>query len=146
MKHVLLLFASLILITNSFSQDFFNTDYNERKKYIILTNPTVRNLQTIRYLNNAKLLDINNRKTKFVGVYFTGQKYDFSLTKQYIEEQKLENFFLHEIHGELNENNLFATNDCSKELKKVFENSVGVFFLEALIFLPGFMVKIIRFL
>jgi putative glutamine amidotransferase len=128
MKYTLILFASIILITNSYSQDFFDTDFNTRKKYILLTNPTVRNLQTTRYLKDAKLLDINNRKTKFVGVYYAGQKYDFSETKQYIEEQNLENFFLHEITGELNENNLFANNECSQELKKIFENSIGVFF------------------
>jgi len=128
MKHALFFFTSLILTVNAFSQDFFDTDFNERKKYIILTNPTVGNLQTIRFLNNAKLLDINTRKTKFVGVYYSNQKYDFSKTKRYIEEQNLENFFLHEIGGELNANNLFITNGCTQEIKKVFENSVGVFF------------------
>jgi putative glutamine amidotransferase len=128
MKKVILIQVYLIFSLGVFSQDFFNTDFNKRKKYIILTNPTVNNLKTIQFLENADLLDINTSKTKFVGVYFEGQNYDFDETKLYIENNKLENFFLHEIKGELNENNLFQQNDCSDDLRKIFVNSIGVFF------------------
>ncbi len=128
MKRLLFLLIATTWFYAAFSQDFFNTDFNHRKKYIILTNPTVNNLKTIQYLVNADLLDINSRKTKFVGVYFKGQDYDFSETKSYIENNHLENFFLQEIKGELNEENLFGENDCTAILKKVFENSIGVFF------------------
>ena len=71
---------------------------------------------------------MNLKKTKFVGVYYEGQKYDFKKTKLYIENNQLEEFYLHEIKGELNEDNLFQQNDCSTDLKKVFDNSIGVFF------------------
>ncbi len=128
MKRTLLFLSALLWVLPLFSQNFFDTDFNTRKKYIILTNPTVRNLQTIQYLKNAGLLDIRKRKMKFVGVYYEGQNYDFSKTKAYIDEQNMENFFLHEIRGELNENNLFHENDCTPQLKNVFENSIGVFF------------------
>ncbi len=128
MKQLLLLIIASTWFFAAFSQDFFNTDFNHRKKYIILTNPTVNNLKTIQYLVNADLLDINSRKTKFVGVYFKGQDYDFSETKSYIENNHLNNYYLQEINGELKEDNLFQENDCTALLKKVFENSVGVFF------------------
>jgi len=128
MKKLILLLISIACFSGAFSQDFFNSDFNPGKKYIILTNPTVGNLKTIQFLVNAELLDVNTRKTKFVGVYYTGQDYDFSETKLYIENNKLDNFYLHEIKGELNETNLFKQNDCSAELKKVFDNSIGVFF------------------
>ncbi|HSO88654.1 MAG TPA: gamma-glutamyl-gamma-aminobutyrate hydrolase family protein [Draconibacterium sp.] len=128
MKRLFLLLISITCFFGAFSQDFFNSDFNTRKNYIILTNPTVGNLKTIQFLVNAELLNVNTRKTKFVGVYYTGQDYDFSETKLYIESNKLENFYLHEIKGELNEDNLFQQNDCSVELKKVFDNSIGVFF------------------
>lgn len=128
MKRSLLFIAALLWVLPLFSQNFFDTDFNTRKKYIVLTNPTVRNIQTIQYLHNAKLLDVRKRKIKFVGVYYAGQNYDFSKTKAYIEEQNLENFFLHEITGELNEDNLFGANDCTDEFIKVFQNSIGVFF------------------
>ena len=128
MKRLLLLLLVLTLFSAAFPQDFFNTDFNRKKNYIILTNPTVSNLKTIQFLVNADLLDLNTRKMKFVGVYYNGQNYDFKETKLYIENNHLENFFLHKIKGELNEGNLFQQNDCSAELKKVFDNSIGVFF------------------
>lgn len=128
MKRTLIFLISLIFVFTGFSQDFFETDFNKRKKYIVLTNPTVHNLKTIQYLVNAKLLDVNTRKMKFVGVYFEDQKYDFNQTKEYINENNLENFFLQKITGNLTENNLFENNTVSVQLKTVFDNSVGIFF------------------
>ncbi|MCY1719499.1 gamma-glutamyl-gamma-aminobutyrate hydrolase family protein [Prolixibacteraceae bacterium Z1-6] len=128
MKRTLLLFFSLLIIFTAYSQDFFNTDFSKHKKYVILCNPTVRNIQTMQFLTHANLLQVKKNKVKFVGVYFKDQKYDFAKTKKYIEENQLDNFFLHEIEGDLNENNLFETNDISDDLKMVFDNSIGVFF------------------
>jgi putative glutamine amidotransferase len=128
MKRLLLLMIAITCCFGAFSQDFFNTDFNKRKNYVILTNLTVGNLKTIQFLVNARLLDINTKKTKFVGVYYNEQDYDFTETKLYIENNHLENFYLHEIKGELNEKNLFQKNDCTEDLKKVFDNSIGVFF------------------
>lgn len=128
MRQLLLLAITLTWFFTSFSQEFFNTDFNKNKKYIILTNPTVRNLKTIQYLNNARLLAVKTRRMKFAGVYYEGQNYDFGETKKYIEENNLENYFLQEINGDLNEDNLFENNDCSVQLKTVFDNSIGVFF------------------
>ena len=117
MKKLILLLILITCFWGAFSQDFFNSDFKRGKKYIILTNPTVGNLKTIQFLVNAELLDVNTRKTKFVGVYYSGQDYDFSETKRYIESNELDNFYLHEIKGELKEDNLFQQNDCSAELK-----------------------------
>ncbi len=128
MKNIFTVLFLLVFVSTSFTQDFFNTDFNKRKEYIILTNPTVWNIKTILYLYNAQLLDINSKKMKFVGVYYDEQNYDFSQTKTFIEENNLQNFFLHEIKGELNEDNLFRNNEVSIQLKKVFDNSIGVFF------------------
>jgi len=128
MKRLFLVLIAVFYLSAVFSQDFFNSDFNKRKNYVILTNPTVGNLKTIQYLVNARLLNLSAKKTKFVGVYYNEQDYDFNETKLYIENNKLENFFLHEIKGELNEENLFQQNDCSAQLKKVFENSIGIFF------------------
>ncbi len=128
MKRFFLLLLAVLFVFSAFPQHFFDTDFNHHKKYILLTNPTVHNLQTIQYLTKTKLLDIKKRKMKFVGVFYEGQNYDFEQTKKYIEENHLSNFYLHKISGDLNEKNLFENNDCSAELEKVFKNSVGVFF------------------
>ncbi len=128
MKKILLAVLVYVYVWNVSAQDFFRNDFNKHKKYIILTNPTVKNIQTIQYLINADLLDINLHKSKFVGVWFDHQNYDFGQTRQYIEESGLKNFYLHEVRGNLNENNLFKENNCSAELKTIFNNSVGIFF------------------
>jgi putative glutamine amidotransferase len=128
MKHLIISLLAIFLFLSALSQDFYNSDFNQKKKYIILTNPTVNNLKTIQFLVNADLIDINTRKMIFVGVYYKGQDYDFTETKTYIEDNHLENFYLQEIKGELNEENLFKENDCTPMLRKVFEHSVGVFF------------------
>ncbi len=128
MKRTLILLITLLFVYNGFAQHFFENDFDKGKKYIILTNPTVRNIKTIQYLTRQHLLDINLNKMKFVGVYYTEQNYDFGKTKNYIEENNLKNFFLQEIKGKLNEQNLFQNNDVSNQLKTVFDNSVGIFF------------------
>jgi len=63
-----------------------------------------------------------------VGVYFEDQNYDFAKTKQFIEEKHLSKFHLQAIKGDLNEENLYGKNEISEQLKKVFDNSVGVIF------------------
>jgi putative glutamine amidotransferase len=63
-----------------------------------------------------------------VGVYFEDQKYDFRQTRDYIVENNSKNFFLHVVRGELNEGNLFEENDCTDDIRTIFENSAGVFF------------------
>ena len=128
MKRILFLLVTLVFVYSGFAQDFFETNFDKHKSYIILTNPTVHNLQTIQFLNRVDLLNVNTKKMKFVGVYFEDQNYDFGKTKTYIEENNLKNFYLQEIKGELNESNLFRNNNVSAQLKKVFDNSVGIFF------------------
>ena len=125
------LFIFLVLIgfaTNAFTQNFFREDFNIRKKYIILTNPTIRNIQTIQYLTNAGLLDVKRNSTRFVGVFYEGQNYDFDQTRKYIDDSGLKNYFLHEVKGELNENNLFEENDCTEDITNIFQRSIGIFF------------------
>ncbi len=128
MKQLVLLFLLVIFTFNGEAQDFFRNDYNKHKKYIILTNPTVKNIQTVQYLENAGLLDINQRKTKFVGVWFDDQNYDFNQTKEYIEKAGLKNYFLHEVRGTLEEGHLFETNDCTDDFTTIFNRSTGIFF------------------
>jgi putative glutamine amidotransferase len=128
MKRLLFLLIACSWLFTAFSQDFFNSDFDHRKKYIILTNPTVNNLKTIQFLVNADLFDVSARKMKFVGVYYEGQNYDFSEAKKYIENNHLEDYHLQEIKGKLNKGNLFKENECSAQLRKVFDNSVGIFF------------------
>ncbi len=128
MKRPLLIFIATTWFLTAFSQDFFDSDFDRTKKYIILTNPTVGNLKTIQFLLANKIFKVDTRKMKFVGVYYERQGYDFKETKQYIDTGGHTDFYLHEIKGVLNEKNIFEENDCTIGLKRVFDNSAGIFF------------------
>ena len=128
MKKIILSILLVSITIFSFSQQFFNEEFNHRKKYLILTNPTVRNIQTMNFLVSRDLLQIRTNKVKFVGIYHEGQNYDFSKTKDYIEKNGLSNYYLHEVKGKLTEDNVFTKNGCSGDIETIFKNSIGVFF------------------
>ncbi len=128
MKRFIALVFTLVFVANGFSQHFFDNKFDKQKHYIILTNPTIRNIKTIQYLTKNHLLTIDFNSYNFVGVYYKNQNYDFGKTKNYIETNKVSGFYLQEISGELSENSLYKENSISAQLKKVFDNSVGVFF------------------
>lgn len=128
MKKLLSLLFLLTVSTFIFAQDFFDTDFNTKKRYIILCDPTVNRIKTIQYLTQNDIFQVKKNKVRFVGVYFEDQKYDFAETKAYIEENDLKNFFLHEIDGDIEVDELFQNNELSTQFKKVFDNSIGIIF------------------
>lgn len=128
MQKLLLLLISLMLSCNAFCQHFFDTDFDKKEKYIILCDPTINRIRTIEYLTQNNILRIK-KNVKFVGVYYKNQKYDFNKTKNYIENNHLENFYLHEVEGKLNGDNIYKeTNPVSDDMRKIFYNSIGVIF------------------
>ena len=128
MNRFLLIVLFFIFSIHLPAQDFFRQNFDQNKQYIVLTNPTVRNLKTIGYLTENKLLKINKRKVEFVGVYFDDQKYDFSQTAQFLDTANLKGYHLHEVKGGLDAGNLFTGNSITNELRKIFEHSAGIFF------------------
>jgi len=110
------------------AQDFFRDDFSRDRDYIILVNPTVNNIKVISTLIANGLLDTDPEEICFAGVYHSAQKYDFALSAAYISENNLKGFYLHEVRGTLNENNLFMENLCSDEFRRIFKNSIGVIF------------------
>ena len=97
MSRLILAVLFFVLWGQITAQNFFNQDFNQNKQYIILTNPTIRNLETIDYLLENKLLKINTRRNEFVGVYFDDQNYDFSKTAQFLDTASINGFHLHEV-------------------------------------------------
>ncbi len=118
----------LFFLLNSTAQDFFRGNFDKSKTYILLANPTARNIETVKFLTEKKLLKLNSGKVHFVGVYHENQRYDFDETIEYIREEGLNNFYLHELRGPLNEDQLFDQHDLSAELKFMFDHSSGIFF------------------
>ncbi len=128
MKRLFLLLTAVFLVVVVQAQNFFDSDFDQGKRYVILCDPTVYRIETVEYLSDNHIFKVDDKKVEFVGVYFEGQDYDFSKTKEFIEANHLGNFHLHEIKGGLNETNLYAENEISGQLKKVFDHSVGVIF------------------
>ncbi len=119
---------ALFLCLNLAAQNFFRGDINPNKTYILLANPTVKNIETINYLIENNLLKVNDRKTHFVGIYHESQPYNFNEALEYIRKEGLTGFYLHEVRGKLNENRLFEQHELTAELKLIFDHSAGVFF------------------
>jgi len=128
MKRLFLTLFFFYIGLSLFSQDFFREHHNSGKNYIILMNPTVGNLEIINFLTDHGLLKVDISKTCFVGVYHSGQRYDFSGTAEFIKKSHQQEFFLHEVRGDLTEENIFCENGCSDDFRKIFGNSIGIFF------------------
>jgi putative glutamine amidotransferase len=128
MKRTISIYLFLLLTISLSAQDFFRQDFNRKKTYILLANPTESNLSTINYLIKNRILRINTSRVRFVGIYHEDQKYDFSNSKKYIEEEKMKNFYLHELRGPINIKDLFVNNHLSTEFQKLFNYSAGIFF------------------
>mgnify|MGYP004702740723 CR=1 FL=1 len=127
MKSILFLLM-LFLSLNISAQNFYRENFNKSKTYILLANPTVANIETIKFLTDKKLLKINSREVRFVGVYHKNQNHNFGESIHYIQQKGMPNFYFHEFRSPLNENKLFERNELSDELELLFENSAGVFF------------------
>jgi putative glutamine amidotransferase len=78
----------LFFLLNLTAQDFFRGNFDKSKSYILLANPTARNIETVKFLTENKLLKLNSGKVHFVGVYHENQLYDFNETIEYIRESK----------------------------------------------------------
>jgi putative glutamine amidotransferase len=122
---IMFLFAQAI---PGYSQERFYEKAGSNKVYIILTNPTVGNIETILFQTGHQILVTDPEKTEFVGVYHKNQAYDFQKSSEYIRENALERFSLLELSGELTESDIFSNNSCTEEFRKIFSHSAGIFF------------------
>src|SRR5690554_1155156 len=110
MRRAVFFYLFLLLSVSLAGQDFFRQDFNPKKTYILLANPTENNLTILNYLIKNRLLKINASGVKFVGIYYEGQEYDFSKSKKLIKEKKIKNIYLHEFRGPLNMEDIFMNN------------------------------------
>jgi hypothetical protein len=86
----LITFMILILSTaNADSQNLQKTKPTLSEKYIVLANPTARNIDIIRFLTDKKIFNVNTGNIKFLGIYHPGQSYDFAQSQKFIEESGL---------------------------------------------------------
>ncbi len=127
MRFIILLYF-LITSFEVSAQNFFREDYDKNRSYILLANPTKNNIQTVNFLLKNKLLNLNTKKIGFVGIYHKDQNYNFETTAEYLQKEGIQYIGLHEIKEPITESELFQKNRLTKELKELFEISIGIFF------------------
>ena len=125
-KKASVLLFSIFLCFSAPAQHFFDTPMPGKSANLVLMNPTARNLKTILYLTDNKILDLPE-DYQLVGFYNTAQAYDFQQSEDFIRESGRDNLFLHEcskVPGE----SIYAKNPCSDDFRKVFAGSRGIIF------------------
>ncbi len=120
----LILTFSLIFSGTVYSQNFFNTDYDPEKSYILIAHPTVQNIETINYLIDNQIWFVG--ETEFIGIYFYSENYDYNQTIRHIRDNELENFHLQRLTGTFFKDSLFKENDFSANFSVMFEQSKGL--------------------
>jgi len=128
MKKLFLLLSFLCLTAIIYPQDYFRGDFNNGRSNLIIMNPTVGNLETVKFLISHKLLDIKMDKVNIVGLYHATQEYDFAKTASLIAQGGYDGYFLYEVRGDLTEGSLFRENDCTEDFLLIFNNSIGMIF------------------
>ena len=97
-------------------------------KYLLVANPTARNLETLKFLIDRKIFRLNTRNTHIIGIYHKGQAYDFSASKNFLEDNKINYITLQEVEGSLDVSDIFGENDCSPVFRQLFDKSIGILF------------------
>jgi len=126
-KFLLTMILSSLLLPGS-SRTLPAGGSDRQMRTILLANPTVNNLEIIRFLTAEGIFDVDLKKTRFIGVYHKSQAYDFSLSKAWVKEHPEAGFMLEEITGDLPDSLLFGENGCTAEFRSLFERSSGVLF------------------
>ncbi len=106
------------------AQNFFNTDYDPNKSYILLAHPTVQNIKTVQYLIENQIWFVG--ETEFIGIYFYSENYDYNKSIRYIRDNELETFHLQRLTGTFFLESLYEENDFSSNFNVMFEQSKGL--------------------
>ena len=94
---------------------------------VLLFHPTAYNLEVIEKLRAEGLFCLDGYHV--LGVYHTGETYDYSLAEAYIEQNALSLFSLLEVTGELVTENLFRENPATEQFRSLFTCSSGALFM-----------------
>lgn len=123
-----LLIFNFLFSVDGIGQNFFNTDYDPAKTYILMTNPTIENIEKVRYLLDKHLLFVG--ETEFIGVYFYAERYDYSQSIRHIRDNNLDKFHLQRLTGTLTTENIFETNDFTNNFDIMFGQTKGIFLFD----------------
>jgi len=126
MKKILLLITIVFVFSINYSFANSKIPKSDTTK-IVLINPGVFYLKSLTYLTNNNYIKID--KLQYQAVFYSKSEVSYDKAKEYINENNIKNIKLFEIEGDLDRNNLYQENSCSKKFYEIFNNSDGVIFL-----------------
>jgi putative glutamine amidotransferase len=119
-------FVLAFSLSSGFTQNFIESGFKPNKAYILLAHPTVQNLETVQFLLKNNILKLP--EADFIGVYSTAESYDYNKSVALLKKSEMSRFHLQKVDGEEPVARLFAENGWTKEFRKLFDSSVGIFF------------------
>ncbi|HSA96233.1 MAG TPA: gamma-glutamyl-gamma-aminobutyrate hydrolase family protein [Acidobacteriota bacterium] len=93
---------------------------------LAIFNPEVFNIRALAELRKQKILDIPDLIV--VGVYHVKQRDDFSGSRKYVAENRLDWFKFHAVTAEVSEPALFRTNAATPDLALILKKTDGLIF------------------
>jgi putative glutamine amidotransferase len=113
-------------LTSGFAQNFPESDFKPNKTYILLSHPTVQNLETIQFLLQNNILKLP--EAEFIGVFSAAESYDYTKSIALLKKSEMSRFHLQKFEGEESASKIYAENSWTKEFRKLFDHSAGIFF------------------
>ncbi len=93
---------------------------------LMLLHPTVTNIESMEWMVENKVIDIPG--VELIGVYYSGEVYDYSASEKYLIDHQLKNYHLRMIKGELRPEEVYRENSCTPAFRKLFEESDAILF------------------
>jgi len=116
----------IFLLNPGFAQNFIESGFKPEKTYILLAHPTVYNLETINFLVQNNILEVED--AEFVGVYAANENYDYNQSIALLKKSGMNRFHLQKVEGNEPTAKIYAENGWTTMFRKLFESSVGIFF------------------
>lgn len=128
MKIILVCIVMIISTLEVSSQTHAESVSKNGTKYLLVANPTARNLETLHFLISHKIFRLNTRNVHIIGIYHRDQAYDFTASRNFISENNISYINLQEVNGALDISNIFGENECTPVFKDLFDKSIGILF------------------
>jgi putative glutamine amidotransferase len=96
------------------------------EKQLILVNPDLGDLTSIISMVDEEIIELSN--TELLAVHHVNIKNRYESNIQFLSENIVPYVSVEQIEGDLNEENLFSENPCSKAFRRLFRDSDGILF------------------
>jgi putative glutamine amidotransferase len=125
LRRYLLLIISCVCVT-FYAGNKPLKNINQQKTRIAIVSPDVSTLKSLNLMLAKKIIDIPDLEINLI--CYAGDKYRYDNLKTFLKENDYPYITLQKIDGDLNKDNIFQENLCSKEFYRIFKNTDGILF------------------